>query len=70
VLSVASQSKEEIIKETKRIGVVYNKDITGFGKKLNKEGKEVYIKGGFQGWKLREDIEEEVVPEDGEKEAK
>ena len=28
--------------------------MTGFGKKMDKHGKEVYIKGGVRGWRIKE----------------
>lgn len=52
-------------KEIKRnMGFEFNKDITGFGKTI-KEGKEVYIKGGFAGFRrvVSESVCEVVIEE-------
>lgn len=47
---------KDIIKELSRIGIKYHKDLKGFGEgkktKINKEGKEVPIKGGITGYML------------------
>ena len=52
----------EIKKELKKLNVIYDKDLRGLGTKLGKEGKKVYIKGGFLGWtKKKVEKEEEVV---------
>jgi len=54
-------SREDVIKELKKIRITFNKDLTGFGTKMNDKGKKVYIKGGIVGWKLKQKEEEEEV---------
>jgi hypothetical protein len=56
-------SREDAIKELKKIRITFNKDLTGFGTKINDKGKKVYIKGGIVGWKLKQKEEEEEVKE-------
>lgn len=52
--------RRELINELKKIGININKDLTGFGKKLNSKGEEVYIKGGIVGMRKKEEDAEEV----------
>jgi phage/plasmid-associated DNA primase len=54
-------SREDAIKELKKIRITFNKDLTGFGTKINDKGKKVYIKGGIVGWKMKQKEEEEEV---------
>lgn len=56
-------SREDAIKELKKIRITFNKDLTGFGTKINDKGKKVYMKGGIVGWKLKQKEEEEEVKE-------
>jgi hypothetical protein len=52
--------RRELINELKKIGVNINKDLTGFGKKTNAKGEEVYIKGGIVGMRKKaEDADED-----------
>lgn len=52
-------TREDAVKELKKIKITFNKDLTGFGTKINDKGKKVYIKGGISGWKMRQKEEEE-----------
>ena len=47
--------KKEIVKQLKRLGFKYNKDMRGFGTKIDRNNDEIYIKGGFVGFKERKD---------------
>ena len=49
--------KKEIVKQLKRLGFKYNKDMRGFGTKMDRNNDEIYIKGGFVGFKERKDEE-------------
>jgi len=58
--------RPDVVKEMERIGLKYDRNMKSLGKKLNAEGKEIYIKGGFSNLKKKEQIieEDELVPED------
>ena len=47
--------REGMIKEIKKLSIEYKKDLTGFGMKKNKDGLDVYIKGGIVGYKRKDD---------------
>jgi phage/plasmid-associated DNA primase len=61
VASLLFMDRDTVIREAKRINISFNKDLTGFGSKKNKDGKDVYVKGGFTGWRVRPEEEEEEV---------
>ena len=54
-----SSNKRQLIKELKELGYTYVKDMSGLGTRMNyKTNKMVYVKGGFNGFRVSE-------PEDG-----
>ena len=65
-LSIYRNDDKVFIKELKRIGVQYYPELKGLGKKKSYiTNKTVYIKGGIQGYKVREDeVEDEDEIED------
>lgn len=56
-----SISEDEIKKELKKLKMTYNKDLKGLGTKAGENGKKVYIKGGFTGWRKKEKEKDEEV---------
>lgn len=48
-----TSSRDEILKNLKKIGIKYNKDLS-FDEKKMVDGVEKYIKGGIEGWSVKE----------------
>jgi phage/plasmid-associated DNA primase len=61
IMSHSNDNRDNVIKEMKRIGIDFDKELKGLGKKVNKDGKEIYRKGGVVGWIVKE----EDVTDDG-----
>jgi len=61
IMGYSAKSREETIKEMKRIGVDFDPLLTGLGKKMGKDGKEVQIRGGVRGWKKKEEEDEDYI---------
>ena len=51
--------RNEMIKQVKKLGLQFDKDLFGFGTKPGKEGKEVYIKGGIKGFQKKGEDEDD-----------
>ena len=50
-----SSNKRQLIRELKELGYNYEKDMSGLGMKMNyKTNKMVYVKGGFNGFRVIE----------------
>lgn len=49
-----TSSREEVLKNLKKIGIKYNKDLS-FDEKKMVDGVEKYIKGGIEGWSVKVD---------------
>ena len=53
--SAVNMERKELIKLLKGLGYKYDKDMRGFGEKTDRNGKRVYVKGGFKGFRLVDD---------------
>jgi phage/plasmid-associated DNA primase len=50
-------NETEMLKEIKQLGFTYDKDMKGLGTKIMPDGKKAYIKGGFENFKRRVNVD-------------
>lgn len=61
IMGYSTKTREETIKEIKRIGLDFDPLLTGLGKRNDRNGKEVQIRGGVRGWILKEGDDNDYI---------